>query len=152
MRWGAKACPPGLEDRQLDGSVQIADLLLGGSHVENLRARLVWDVARVVLDGPQAKLDRAAITGKLIINLRSNRPSYKLTGNVKGLSWQSGKVDAEGNLETFGTGSQVLANLTSEAAFTASALDFGAVSPWRSVSGSASTRVWSCRACRPQPG
>jgi hypothetical protein len=91
----------------------------------------------VELDGLQAKLDNAAIAGRLVVNLLGDRPSYKLTGGIKGLIWQSGKLDAEGTLETSGTGSQVLANLTSEATFTAQALDFGAVSPWRSVSGSA---------------
>jgi hypothetical protein len=141
---GRQSVPGWLEDRQLDGSVQIADLLLGRTHVENLRARLVWDVARVELDNLQAKLDRAAITGKLAVNLHGNRPSYKLTGGVKGLSWQSGKLDAEGTLETFGTGAQVLDNLTSEATFAASALDFGAVWPWRTVSGSANL-AWSPR-------
>jgi hypothetical protein len=141
---GRQNLPGWLEDRQLDGSVQIADLLLGGSHLENLRARLVWEVARLELDGLQARLDHAAISGKLAINLQGDRPHYKLTGNVKGLSWQSGKVDAEGTIESFGTGSQVLANLTSEATFTASALDFGAISPWRSVSGSANL-AWSPR-------
>ena len=141
---GRQSLPGWLEDRQLDGSVQIADLSLGGSHLENLRARLVWDVAGVELDGLQARLDHAAITGKLAINLQGNRPSYKLTGKVKGLSWQSGKVDAEGTVETFGTGRQVLANLTSEATFTAAALDFGAISPWHSVSGSANL-AWSPR-------
>jgi hypothetical protein len=141
---GRASLPDWLADRQLDGTVQIANLLLGGSHLENVRARLVWDVARVELDSLQAKLDHAAITGKLGVNLHGNRPSYKLTGSVKGLIWQSGKLDAEGFLETFGTGSQVLANLTSEATFTALGLDLGAVSPWRSVSGSASL-AWSPR-------
>jgi hypothetical protein len=141
---GRASLPAWLVDRQLDGSVQIGDLLLGGSHIENVRARLVWDVARVELDSLQARLDHAAITGRLVINLRGDSPSYKLTGKVKGLNWQSGKLDAEGTLETSGTGAQVLANLTSEAAFTALALDFGAVSPWRSVSGSASL-AWSPR-------
>jgi hypothetical protein len=141
---GRASLPDWLADRQLDGTVQIANLLLGGSHLENVRARLVWDVARVELDSLQAKLDHAAITGKLVVNLHGNRPSYKLTGSVKGLIWQSGKLDAEGFLETFGTGSQVLANLTSEATFTALGLDLGAVSPWRSVSGSASL-AWSPR-------
>ncbi|MBZ5625654.1 MAG: AsmA family protein [Acidobacteriia bacterium] len=141
---GRATLPDWLADRQLDGSVQIDELLLGGSHLQNLRARLVWDVAHVELDAIQAKLDRAAITGRLAINLHGNRPSYKLTGEVKGLSWQSGKVDAEGTLETSGTGSQVLANLTSEATFTALALDFGALSPWRSVSGTANL-AWSPR-------
>jgi hypothetical protein len=141
---GRASLPDWLADRQLDGTVQIANLSLGGSHLENVRARLVWDVARVEFDGIQAKLDRSAITGKLAVNLSGNRPSYKLTGTVKGLIWQSGKLDAEGFLETFGTGSQVLANLTSEATFTAIGLDLGAVSPWRSVTGSANL-AWSPR-------
>jgi hypothetical protein len=141
---GRVSLPGWLADRQLDGGVQIGDLRMGGAHFENVRARLVWKVARVELDGLQAKLDRAAVTGRLVINLNGNRPSYKFTGKVKGLNWQSGKLDAEGTLETFGTGSQALANLTSEATFTALALDFGATSPWRGVSGSASL-AWSPR-------
>ena len=39
--------------------MQIDDLLLGGAHLENFRARVLWDVARVQLEGMQAKLDRA---------------------------------------------------------------------------------------------
>ena len=99
-------------------------------------------MARVQLEGIQAKLERAAITGKLDINLRGSRPTYKLTAKVKGMSWQSGKVDAEGTLETFGTGSQVLTNLTSEGAFTGSALDLGGFVPLRSVAGSYNLAWW----------
>jgi hypothetical protein len=55
---------------------------------------------------------------------------------VKGLDWQSGKMDAEGTLETSGTGRQLLTNLTSQGEFTGAALDFGTLSPWRTVSGS----------------
>ena len=60
------------------------------------RARLIWDVTRVELDAFQADVDRAAVTGKLTINLRGRRRSTKSTGKVKGLDWQSGKMDAEG--------------------------------------------------------
>ncbi|HYW42054.1 MAG TPA: hypothetical protein VE959_04305 [Bryobacteraceae bacterium] len=141
---GRTAIPDWLKERAMDGTLQIDDLLLAGLHLENVRARLVWDAARVELDGLQAKLDRAAITGRLAVNLRGARPSYKLTGKVKGLNWQSGKVDAEGSLETSGTGSQLMANLTSEATFTSSALDFGTVAPWRNVSGSCNL-AWSPR-------
>jgi hypothetical protein len=97
---------------------------------------VLWDVARVDFDGIQARLDRAAITGKLAVNLRTARPSYKLTAKVKGLDWQAGKLDADGTLETSGTGSQLLANLKSEGTFTGAALDFGTLDPWRSISGS----------------
>jgi len=52
------------------------------------------------------------------------------------LDWQAGKLDADGTLETSGTGSQLLANLTSEGTFTGAAVDFGTPEAWRSISGS----------------
>jgi hypothetical protein len=133
---GRAPVPAWLTGRAVDGTVQIDDLLLAGCHLQNVRAHLLWDVARVEFDGIQAKLDRAAITGKLVVSLRTVRPSYKLTAKVKGWEWQAGKLDADGTLETSGTGSQLLANLTSEGTFTGVALDFGTPDPWRSISGS----------------
>jgi hypothetical protein len=115
--------------------LQIDDLLLAGWRLENVRARLLWDVARVQLDSIEARLDRAAITGKLEIALRGSRPSYELTAKVRGVAWQSGLLDAEGTLETFGTGTQLIANLTSEGAFTGTAVDLGTFAPLRGLSG-----------------
>jgi hypothetical protein len=133
---GRAPVPGWLAGRAVDGTVQIGDLLLAGCHLENVRGRLLWDVTRVEIDGIQARLDRAAVTGKLAVNLRTVRPSYKLTAKVKGLDWQAGKLDADGTLETSGRGSQLLANLTSDGNFTGAALDFGTPDPWRSISGS----------------
>lgn len=141
---GRTSVPEWMKDRAVDGTVQIDDLLLGGSHLTGLRAGLHWEVARVELDGLQAKFDRAVITGRLTVGLRGVQPTYRLAGKVKGLNWQSGKLDAEGTLETSGTGAELLANLKSEAAFTGSAIDFGASPPWRTVSGSCNL-AWSPR-------
>lgn len=141
---GRNSIPDWMRDRALEGTVQIDDLVLDGTHLANVRAGLRWDTARVELDGLQAKLDKAAITGRLIIGLRGAQPTYRLTGKVKGLNWQSGKLDAEGTLETSGTGAALLANLKSEATFAGSALDFGAAPPWKTVSGSCNL-AWSPR-------
>ena len=103
-----------LRERNLDGTLQIDDLRVGGGHLENFRARVLWDVARVQLEGMQARLDRAALTGRLDVNLRGSRPNYRLTSKLKGMNWQAGKVDAESELETFGTGTQLLTNATAE--------------------------------------
>ena len=127
--------PEWLKQWAVEGPVQIDDLLLAGTHLERARARLVWDVARVDLDGIQAIMDGAAIVGKLSINLRGEQPAYRLSASVKGLAWQSGRVDTEGTFETSGIGSQLLANLVSEGTFTGTGLDFGTLSPWRTVSG-----------------
>ena len=139
---GRATVPDWLQQRVAEGRVQIDDLLLAGAHLQDVRAHLVWDVAKVELDGVQARLNRAAITGRLAVNLRGARPSYQLTGKVKGVSWQAGKLDAEGTLATSGIGRQLLANLTAEGAFTGTALDFGAPVVLRSATGSY-TLAWS---------
>jgi len=143
---GRTSVPDWLEQRAVDGNIQVDDLLLAGAHLENVRARLLWDVTRVDLDGLQAKLDRAAITGSLSINLRGARPVYKLTATVKGLDWQSGKLDGQGTLETSGAGLQLLTNLKSDGVFTAGGLDFGGLTG-RSLSGSYSM-AWTAAAPR----
>src|SRR5262249_1690198 len=102
--------PEWLKPWSVEGTVQIDDLLIAGSHIENARGRLLWDVARVELDAVQAKLEGAALTGKLSINLRGDRPVYELNAKLKGLNWQSGKIDAEGRIATSGIGPDLLAN------------------------------------------
>jgi hypothetical protein len=134
--FGRASLPEWLKQTEADGTVQIDDLMLAGAHLEKVRARLLWDAARVDLEGIQASLDKSAVSGRLSVNLRGTRPAYKLTGSLKGIPWQSGKVDAEGTLETSGTGLQLLTNLTSDGTFTGSSVDFGALMPCRTVSGS----------------
>lgn len=134
--FGRATLPDWLRDRQIEGTVQIGDLFLAGEHIENVRARLLWENAHLELDGIQATLDKAGITGRLAVNLRGTRPAYKLTGGLNGFAFQSGKVDAKGTLETSGIGPQLLANLTSDGAFTASNVDIGMLALCRTVSGS----------------
>ncbi|HTX39825.1 MAG TPA: hypothetical protein VME43_32630 [Bryobacteraceae bacterium] len=133
--FGRVSLPDWLKRWDVDGSIQIDDLTLAGSHLSGVRAHILWDGGRAELDGLQARLDHAALNGQLAVNLRGASPTYKLAAKVKGLSWQSGKVDAEGLIQTSGTGAQLVANLTSEGVFTGAALDFGSLT-WRSVSGS----------------
>ncbi len=133
---GRNALPDWLRSRNLEGTVQIGALRLGDTVLENMRARLLWDAGRVQLDALQAKLNHATITGALTANLRGARPTYRLAGKLSGLSWQSGKLDAEGTFETSGTGEQLLANLKSEGSFSGTGLGFGTFAPWRAASGS----------------
>jgi hypothetical protein len=131
-----------LKERHVDGSLQIDSLLLAGARLDNVRTRWLWDVTRVELELLQAKMESADITGRLEMNLRGSRPSYQLTAKVKGAAWQSGKIDAEGSLETFGTGDQLLSNLTSEGTFAGAGLDLGTFVPLRSVSGTYNLAWW----------
>jgi hypothetical protein len=139
---GRASVPDWLKQRAADGTLQIDSLALAGSEFENVRARLLWDGARVDLEGLQASLDRAAIAGKLSVALRGARPSYRLEARLKGLSWQGGKLDVEGTLETSGAGAQLLSNLTSQGTFTGAGIDLGADAFCRAVSGDYALEWW----------
>jgi hypothetical protein len=131
-----------LRERSLDGTVQIDDLVLDGAHLEGLRARVLWDVARVQLDALQAKIDGAAVTGRLDVNLRGSKPNYRLTAKVTGIAWQAGKLDFDTALDTFGTGTQLLRNVSAEGVFTGANFDLGGLAPLRSAAGNYSLSWW----------
>ncbi len=131
-----------LRQRNLEGTVQIDDFLLGGVHLENFHARVLWDLARVQLEAITAGLDRAVLTGKLDVNLRGSRPNYRLTAKVKGMKWQSGRVDANSTVETSGTGMQLLTNAAAEGSFSGAGIDVGTLPPLRSVAGDYSFSWW----------
>jgi hypothetical protein len=131
---GRSSLPDWLQQRAVDGTIQIDDLSIAGAHWENVRAHLLWDVARAQFENLQAKLDRTTLTGSLAVNLGGARPSYKLDARVKGVNWQAGKLDGQGTVETSGTGLQLITSLKSEGTFTGTGLDFGGMTG-RAVSG-----------------
>jgi hypothetical protein len=65
----------------------------------------------------------------------SAQPNYRLTAKVKGMKWQSGRVDADSTVETFDTGMQLLTNAPAEGSFSGAAIDLGTLPPLRSVAG-----------------
>ena len=132
---GRAVIPDWLRARSVEGSVQIGALLLPGLRVENLRGHLIWDVVRVELGAIQARVAKGSLAGKLAVNLRGASPAYAFVGQVKGVNWQGGKVDAEGKLESSGVGSQLLANLSSAGTFSATDVEIGEAPAWNSVSG-----------------
>jgi hypothetical protein len=134
--FGRATLPEWLRQRRVEGTVQIDDLSLAGVHLEGLRTRLLWVADRVELDPIQAAVGRAALTGNLGVGLRSARPSYRLTAKLKGLDYLTGKLDAEGTVESFGWGTQLLTNLSAEGTFTGAGWDLGAPAAYRGAAGS----------------
>jgi hypothetical protein len=56
-------------------------------------------------------------------DLTGNAPSYHLAGDVAGIAWKGGKVDADLFADTAGAGTDLIANLRSEGSFSARNLD-----------------------------
>jgi hypothetical protein len=132
---GRTAMPDWMKSRNLEGTLQIGVLHLGPARLDNVRGHLLWDSTRAELNGIQARMEKGTVTGTLAVNLRGPRPAYRFAGRVKGIAWQGGKLDAEGSLDTAGTGRQLLAGITSQGTFTGAGLDVGSTLPLRAVSG-----------------
>jgi hypothetical protein len=139
---GRAPTPDWLREVAVDGSIQIDNLTVAGRQFQDVRAHMLWDVTRAEFDGLQAKLEGASVTGRLNIDMRRARPSYRLTAKLTGYHWQSGKIDAQGTVDTFGTGTQLLSNLTATGAFSGTRLELGDAPVWQSVAGKYSLEWW----------
>jgi len=128
---GRATLPDWLKARQVEGTVQIDHLEVAGIRLDGVHSHLEWDAARVEFGNLEATLARTVIKGRLAVNLSASLPAYRLTGQVKSMPWQSGRLDAEGTLATSGVGAQLIANLASAGTFSGAALDFGAIAPCR---------------------
>jgi hypothetical protein len=119
----------------MEGTVQVGSVTLAGTRISKLRARLLWDGVRARIDNLTARVEEGTATGVLTVNLRAPKPSYLLTGRVRTMNCKSGKLDAEGVIETRGTGAELLANLRSQGVFTGRALEIGSVPALENISG-----------------
>ena len=132
---GRAPVPEWLTARRMEGTLHIGALDIGKARLENVRARLVWQGTRVRFEGASAHLAEAALSGVLTVNLRGSRPAYLLAGRVRRFGFHSGAVDAEGVLETRGSGAELLANLRSTGTFSGRGLELGSMPPLKSVKG-----------------
>ena len=133
---GRVPVPGWLADRHVDGTLQIGALTIGDTRLEHVRARLQWDALKAELTAIQARLENGTLTGALTVNLRGARPAYRLVSRLRAMDCKSGKVDAEAQLETAGTGAELMQNLRAEGTFAGRGLDLAALPPLKSVAGS----------------
>jgi hypothetical protein len=131
---GRTSLPEWLADRHVDAAVQIGLLHLG-TDAAALQTHLLWDASKAEFEDIRASLDGGRVTGVLSVNLRGNRPTYRLQARAKGVEWKSGKVDAETVLESSGTGLDLLARLRSTGTFVARGVEMDALPDLESVSG-----------------
>jgi len=110
--------PPWLKKRHVRGTFEIGTLAAGGIELESLRARLYWDGTTVNITRLTSGLmGSATLTGRVAIALGDRNPRYQATATVRDLPWESGKLTANGQLQTAGTGTGILLNASADGDF-----------------------------------
>ena len=125
--FGRAPLPEWLATRRMEGTLQIGSLALGDT--KHRAAQGAGDLGRHARPaaGVSGRVEDGAVTGILTASLRGPKPVYLLSGRLKTVNCRSGKVDAEGVVETRGTGRELLANLRSQGVFTGRGLEVGAL-------------------------
>jgi len=109
--------PDWLRSMHADGTLQVAALNLGPAELDNLKLRVIWDGAAVRLSAVHGQSGDAAFDGDVTVDLAQRQPQYQIDGKLQGLPWHSGVIDAQGTVNTSGTGLDLLANMRGKGAF-----------------------------------
>jgi uncharacterized protein involved in outer membrane biogenesis len=119
LRLRRAASPEWLENRKAEGQIRIGVLSAGDTVARGVRSRVVWDGGVVQLTSLEGRVEDGSFKGSGIVDITKSEPQYKLLGRVQNVSWKSGKVDLEGELQTLGSGLELLLNLRGEGTFLA---------------------------------
>jgi hypothetical protein len=119
----SSAAPDWLAQMRADGMIDIGTLDLAGADFERFSTRVIWDGARIKLAGAKARYAGGTVTAAIDADLTGHAPSYHLAGDIAGIAWKGGKVDADLSADTSGAGIAMLVNLRAEGSFNARGLD-----------------------------
>ena len=119
----SSAVPDWLAQMHADGDLDIGTLDLAGSEFDRFSTRVIWDGAHIKLAAAKARYGEGTVSAVIDADLTGYAPSYHLAGDVKGMAWKSGKMDADLSADTSGAGINMLANLRAEGSFDARDLD-----------------------------
>jgi uncharacterized protein involved in outer membrane biogenesis len=147
LNFGRPAMPSWLAAMRADGTIQAAELSVGGAELKKVHAHALWDGPRIHLTDLQSSVAGGKFAGEMTVDLSQRRPRYEIPGVVTGMEWLSGVVSLDGQAETFGYGTDLLTNLHATGSFLGRGLETAAGQDWDVASGNFDW-AWSPRNAR----
>jgi len=128
--------PPWLEERDADVTVQVGSLMSGDVALGDVSGRVQWRGPSIAVSNLAWHSGDMHAAGKLSVNLAHGEPVYQVSGTVENFDYRNGQLDIDGELQTSGTGEDLLENLKSKGAFEGRGIMLAPDSQMREVSGS----------------
>jgi hypothetical protein len=127
--------PDWMAARNLEGDLAIAHLRLDKNDLGPLNTHFVWQAAGLLITSMDLHSPAASLAGSGSIDLNARVPAARFNGTVTGYRWGGGTVNAEGDLEGAGTGSDTLRSLHAVGKFSATDLSLSLNEDFEKVSG-----------------
>jgi len=117
-RFRRAPAPEWLQDRNIEGTIQIRRLALDNEPVCAFKTRIAWNGTTAQFTNATCTLDDLEASGRITINLAGSVPQYRLSGTIENFESPNGNYDFEGEFGSSGLGAEVLLNASSKGVFT----------------------------------
>jgi hypothetical protein len=129
----APPAPAWLRQRKADGVIAAESFTAGGWTVRALKARVLWDGTQVRFANLGGLLDPAAFSGELTVDLAAPTPQYHFDGELTGIPYAGGRVDAMGTIDVSGPASEWIARARAAGSIRGRAIAFAPEAEFRTV-------------------
>jgi len=106
--------PNWLATRRVEGNLDLESLEIFGQRLETIKFKFYWDGPDVDVPDFSAQVAGGRLHGFLRLNLGDDGPYYKLAGRFTTNGAREVRLEADGLLETRGSGEDLLRNLRAE--------------------------------------
>jgi AsmA family len=130
-----RSIPAWLASRNLRGDLAIHRFSVSGIPVGALRSHLNWQGTSIQFSGFELTLPEGTLEATGRLSVASSSPRYQFTANVTGYPWKGGLLDAQGQFETNGLGTDALENLEADGMFSGQDVSLAPEDLFEKVSG-----------------
>jgi len=106
-----RSIPDWMAARNLEGDVAIARFRMNKTDLGPLSTHFIWQGANLQIAALDLRLPDASLNGSGTVDLAVRAPAAHFKGTVSGYHWGGGTINAEGELESTGTGADSLRSL-----------------------------------------
>lgn len=131
-----RSIPEWLAVRNLEGDLSIAHFHMNKADLGPLNTRFIWQAANLQITSLDLTSPDWAMRGSGSLDLHSRVPAAHFKGTVSGYHWGGGVVNADGELNSSGTGTDTLRSLHALGKFTGTDLSLSLNEDFEKVSGS----------------
>lgn len=130
-----RSIPSWLATRNLRGDLIIRQFSIDGTPLGALRSHLSWQGTSVQFSGFELTLPQGSIEAQGRLSVASSSPRYQFTANVTGYPCKGGVLNAQGQFETTGVGTDALQNLQADGMFSGQNMSLAPEDLFEKVSG-----------------
>jgi AsmA protein len=106
-----RSIPDWMAARNLEGDLSVARFRMNKIDLGPLNTHFVWEGANLQVSGLDLRMPDGSLNGSGTIDLAARAPAAHFKGAVSGYRWGGGTINAEGEIESSGTGADSLRSL-----------------------------------------